>query len=215
MRRGRTRRLLRLLLQALESASDSQSLTSGASLEGWLPPTSDRTRHAGDFFKAYVLVGDLDLSATYDARTWPRALQASARACQDDARVKLEAGFVFACPARPAAGAGSGAADDWMYGPEGSLLLREDDVTGGVLAALMRVTGPRNKVVDRDAAAKNYRRFFRALERIACARSSYFEAVLQDPNTPVEEVSEYIADTWRKMYMYFNGHTFGFGERFS
>ena len=97
---------------------------------------ASKANMASVLFQAHVTVGDL--SITYTERTWMSALAASAKACLTDKRVRLEDNLFYDCEQRPATGAGSGAAENWMYGWEGSLLL-EDDVTK--VAAQCRCVG--------------------------------------------------------------------------
>ena len=159
---------------------------------------SVRADKAGEFFSAHVLVGDLDLSVSHTARTWPKALASSARACSKDARVRLEDEFFFNCQARPVSGAGSGAAENWMYGWSGEMLAA-DDITAHVAGVLVRAAAPRNLSASRDANLRNFRRFLNALAEVTRTRSSFFKDAMRDPSTPVDELQEYLIDTWRKL----------------
>ena len=174
---------------------------------------SAKPSNAGDLFVAHALVGDLDLSKDYTTGTWFKALSASARSCRDDARIQLNDHFFFNCQPRPVGGAGSAAADNWMYLFGGEVLLSENDVSGEVVGLLMRATAPRNKAGDRDANSTNFRRLLNALKKIAMSQSSYFKDALTDASTPAEEVTEYVADTWRKLVE--SGYPFKFGDRVS
>lgn len=168
-----------------------------------------------DFFKAHLLVGDLDLSKGYTDDTWLRALASSARACSADPRIFLDGAFFFDCPPRPASGAGAagggGAVYNWMYQCGGDLLVPEGATDAMAAGLLMRASAPRNSSAERDANAKNFRRLFNALNKIASSRSEYFKSAIQDLATPAEEISEYIADTWLKMVD--SGYPFKFGDR--
>ena len=168
-----------------------------------------------DFFKAHLLVGDLDLSKGYTDDTWLRALASSARACSADPRIFLDDTFFFDCPPRPASRAGAagggGAVYNWMYQCGGDLLVPEGATDAMAAGLLMRASAPRNSSAERDANAKNFRRLFNALKKIASSRSEYFKSAIEDLATPAEEISEYIADTWLKMVD--SGYPFKFGAR--
>ena len=126
---------------------------------------SIRADRASDLFRAHLSVGDLDLSREYTERTWHSALAASARACKSDARAQLEDALFYECQQRPSAGSGSGAAENWMYGWKGSLLV-EDDITAGAVGVLMRACSLRGLASKRDHNAQNYRRFLSALSNL-------------------------------------------------
>ena len=65
----------------------------------------------------------------------------------------------------------------------------------------------------RDANSKGYRRFLSALNNVARTRSAYFDNALQGSVTPDSEVTEYVADTWRKIVA--TGYGFKLGDRIS
>ena len=170
-----------------------------------------------EFFKAHLLVGDLDLSREYTEDTWLKALASSARACSADPRILLDDTFFFDCPPRPAAGAGSaggsGAVYNWMYQFSGELLVPAGTTNAIAAGLLMRASAPRNSSAERDGNTQNFRRLLNALKKIASSRSDYFKSAIEDASTPADEISEYIADTWRKMVD--SGYPFKFGDRVS
>ena len=51
------------------------------------------------------------------------------------------------------------------------------------------------------------------MKKIASSRSDYFKSEIEDPSTPADEISEYIADTWHKMVD--SGYPFKLGDRVS
>ena len=173
---------------------------------------SVRPLEARKLFRAHVLVGNLDLSAQYNERTWESALAASANACRDDIRIRLEDSLFYKCQPRPVSGGGSGAAEHWQYKWNGDLLAGSNMSTRAA-AVLMRATAPRGISAQRDSVSKNYRRFLVALRNVASSRSDFFESALSDPTTPMGEVREFVSDTWLKIVS--TGFTFKLGERMS
>ena len=170
-----------------------------------------------EFFKAHLLVGDLDLSREYTDDTWLKALASSARACAADPRILLDDTFFFGCPPRPVASLGSAggsrAVYNWMYQFGGELLVPEGATNAIAAGLLMRASAPRNSSAERDSNSKDFRRLLNALKKIASSRSDYFKSAIEDPHTPTDEISEYIADTWHKMVD--SGYPFKFGDRVS
>lgn len=173
---------------------------------------SIRPAEAGKLFAAHLLVGDLDLSTPFTERSWMNALITSAASCKDDSRVQLTDGLFYKCEPRPSSGAGSSANDSWMYQWSGELLVEDD--TGAVVAGLlMRATSPRGIVSSRDNNSSNFRRYLNAVKNVACTRSDFFRSAMSEASTPVEEVKEYLSDTWRKVVA--TGFTFKLGSKMS
>ena len=171
---------------------------------------SARPSRVGDFFLAHVAVGDLDLSSSYTERQWEKALVASAQACRGDSRIQLEDSFYYDCQPRPASGAGSGAAENWMYQWDGELVIGKD-LTAKAAGLLMRGAAPRGIVAVRDASGTAFRRFMIALSKVAKARSDFFESAMAGSSTPEDEIREYVVDTWAKLVK--TGYCFKFGGR--
>ena len=118
---------------------------------------------------------------------------------------------------RPAAGAGSAggsrAVYNWTYQFSGELLVLAGTTNAIAAGLLMRASAPRNSAAERGGNTQNFRRLLNALKKIASSRSDYFKSAIEDATTPADEISEYIADTWRKMVD--SGYPFKFGDRVS
>ena len=168
---------------------------------------------AQELFESLVSCGGLDLSLTYTEDSWYKALSISSEECQTDPRTLLDVNFFYSCESRPVSGSGSAAADNWMYGFGGDVLLCNDDGDTFALAQLMAATSPRNLKADRDVNTSNYRRVMNAIKRVAVSRDDYFKSALEDGSTPSDEIVEYLADTWSKLVK--SGYPFRFEARAS
>jgi hypothetical protein len=86
---------------------------------------------------------------------------------------------------------------NWMYQFDGELLVPGGATNAIAAGLLMRASAPRTSSAKRDSNSKNFRRLLNALKKIASSRSDYFKSAIEDPSTPADEISEYMADTWR------------------
>ena len=78
-----------------------------------------------------------------------------------------------------------------MYQFSGELLVPEEATNAIAASLLMRASTPRNSPAKRDSNAKNFRRLFNALKKIASSRSDCFKSAIGDPATPADEISEH------------------------
>ena len=156
--------------------------------------------HANDMFLAWVGSGNLDLSITY--RSMPQLVDAVVAAkvcCGKDNRLLLEEKAFFANEDRPATGGGSAVDRSWMYAFEGMFLVGDDVMETRALAYLQKAVSNKAQSAGRDLAGDNYCRILQSLRRIASFRSPWVEQSLSDPDTPNEEIAEYVADLWKQL----------------
>lgn len=161
---------------------------------------------------ALVHLGRLSLGHTHKNGEWLVELERAGAECGSDPRVMLVDTTFFNVQAR-ATGAATVVAHDFMYIIGGDLMFTEDDCDTFAAAYMLKVTAPRNLRAGRDAARDPYCRFFATLRSVTSSRSEYFREVLADPNTPADEVAEYVVSTW--MLLVKTGYPFAFGPRFS
>ena len=154
-----------------------------------------------DIFSAWTLVGGLDVHAR--RRTLVEllgAITAAKQNCGDDNRLQLEAAAFFPDEARPAGGAGSSLARNWMYEMKGAMVRAANGDTKP-LALMKLAVQPKMKSNGRDLASDPYCRFLSSLKTMAAAKSEFIEQALQDVATPADEVAEYVADQWRQLVL--------------
>ena len=158
-------------------------------------------KRVGDFFSAWTAVPYVIEAACFAVASVAK------RECGNDSRVSLSAGAYFECQSRTGApGSGASAAlknawkgRDWIYCISGDMLLGDDDEDTFALAMLRKGLSPRTVSASRDQPGHNYCKMLYAVHTVATARSEYFKSNVESGSIPMEEVAEYVADTWRKL----------------
>ena len=165
-------------------------------------------KRIGEFVSAWTAVGGMDLTVTYvtEAACFA-AVSVAKKECGKDSRVSLSASTYFECQSRAGAPVSTASAAlkkawkkrDWMYCISGDMLLGDDDEDTFAFAMLRKGLSPRTVSASRDQSEHHYCRMLSAVHAVAAARSEYFKSNLESETIPVEEVAEYVTDTWRKL----------------
>ena len=157
--------------------------------------------HANNMFDAWVGPGGLSIDRVY--HTLPSlfdAIHAAKMASRDDQRLSLVEEAFFLDEDRPASEAGAAAARDWMYALSGEMIVGSDKGDTRAAAVLKRGIQPRRKSTNRYLAGDMYCRVLDSLFKTSTAKPCMVTGALNDRSTPTEEIAEYIADKWRKLY---------------